>query len=133
MDIFAYATRNKLRFETDKGNLTVEDIWDLPLTAPEGQLSIDVVGKASAKAVKDNDGNEDFVVTERTKDESSLTIRLKILEYIRDHKVDYANRAEKAAMSKAKKQQILEVIKKKKDEDLESKGIDELEKMLDEL
>jgi len=133
MDIFAYASRKKLRFETPKGNLSTEDLWDLPLTAKEGNLSIDVVGKAMTNAVRDNEGNEAFVVVEGSEVDPSLKIRLGILEHIRDHKVNYANRVEKAILTKAKKQRLMELLEKKKGEALEDHSVEEIEKMLEEL
>lgn len=133
MDIFAYASRKKLRFETVKGNISVEDIWDLPLTAEGDDMSIDVVGKAMTNAVKDNEGNEAFVVIKGTEADPSLKVRLGILEHIRDHKLDYAARVEKAALTKARKQRLLELLDKKKDEADGEQSIEEIEKMIEEL
>lgn len=133
MDIFAYATREKLRFETSKGNLTVEDIWDLPLTAKDGNLSIDVVGKAMTNAVRDNEGNGAFVAIKDVEEDLPLKTRLDILKHIRDHKVDYAARAEKAVLTKAKKQRLMEILAKKEDEALEGQSAEEIEKMIAEL
>lgn len=130
MDIFAYAARNKLRFETPRGNLNVEDIWDLPLTAEGNALSIDVVGKAMARAVKESEGDEAFVVTKKTEEDLTVKVRLQILEHIRDWKLDYAAKAEKAAVTKARAARIREIIENKKDEELGEKGIEELEQML---
>lgn len=131
MDIFAYAARNKLRFETPRGNLNVEDLWDLPLTAEGDALSIDVVGKAMTRAVKESEGDEAFVVTKKTEEDLAVKVRLQILEHIRDWKLDYAERAEKAAITKARKSQILELIQKKKDEALSEKSVEELEQMIE--
>jgi len=132
MDIFAYATRTKLRFETDRGNLTVEDLWDLPLTDENGGLSIDSIGRIMTKAVRDNEGNEAFVSTKEKDDEGlPLKVKLQILEHIRDHKVEYAARAEKAVLTKARKQKILEIIEQKKVGALEEKSVEELQELLD--
>jgi hypothetical protein len=37
MNIFEQATRAKIRFSTPVGMLSVEDLWDLPLTSTQGQ------------------------------------------------------------------------------------------------
>ena len=42
-DIFKQATKLKLRFSSVRGDLTVEDLWDLPLTS-KSNLSLDGVG-----------------------------------------------------------------------------------------
>lgn len=33
ISIFEQASRQKLRFETSAGKLSIEDLWDLPLTS----------------------------------------------------------------------------------------------------
>lgn len=38
MNIFEHASKAKLRFQTVKGNLTVEQLWDLPLDKGEVNL-----------------------------------------------------------------------------------------------
>ena len=38
MNIFEQASKDKLRFQTVKGNLTVEQLWDLPLDKGEVNL-----------------------------------------------------------------------------------------------
>ena len=36
IDIFKQAAKAKLRFPSSKGELRVEDLWDLPLTSKTG-------------------------------------------------------------------------------------------------
>lgn len=47
--LFELATRQKLRFASPKGLLTVEDLWDLPMT---GNTSLDSVSKLANRDVK---------------------------------------------------------------------------------
>ena len=42
LNLFERATRKKLRFATVKGNLSVEQLWDLPMT---GDVSLDSVSQ----------------------------------------------------------------------------------------
>jgi hypothetical protein len=133
MDIFAHASREKLRFKTTKGSLSVEDLWDLPLTSSDDNLSIDAIGKGVVNAVKDNEGNESFVIVKGTEENVTLKVSLAILEHIRDHKLDYAARADKAVLTKAKKQRLLEILAKKQDDALEENTAEEIEKMIAEL
>ena len=41
MNIFEQATRQAFRFESPKGFLTVEDLWNLPLTNNTGRANLD--------------------------------------------------------------------------------------------
>ena len=44
-NLFMQATREKFRFESSKGDLSVEQLWDLPLTSRTG-FDLDTVAKA---------------------------------------------------------------------------------------
>jgi len=134
MDYFFFAVRKKVRFETGRGNISVEDVCDLPLTAEDDKLSIDLLGKAVTNAIRDNEGNGDFVAKkEETKEVNILKVKLKILERIRDYKIERASMAEKATLTKAKKQKLVEILEKKRGEDLESHTTEEIEAMIADL
>ena len=49
-NLFLQATREKFRFESSKGDLSVEQLWDLPLTSRTG-FDLDTVAKAVNKFV----------------------------------------------------------------------------------
>ena len=58
-NMFEQATRNKLRFESTKGPLSVEQVWDAPLTSRNG-FSLDDIAK-QAKRELDALSEESFV------------------------------------------------------------------------
>jgi hypothetical protein len=65
MNIFEYATRNRLRFASVRGELTVEQLWnDVPLRSRD-DFNLNVVAKSANKALKDI-SEESFVETART-------------------------------------------------------------------
>jgi len=130
-DLFARATRKKFRYPSTKGQLTTEDLWDLPLIAPEGDVSLDVVAKTINKDVKAVE-EESFVETKEEK-ESTPKDMLEVVKLVIAHKIDMANRAEKAAATKAKKEKLLQVLELKETEEMKEHSSDEIKRMIEEL
>ena len=62
--LFEYATRNKIRFASERGDLNVEQLWDVPLRAKDNFDLGDIARRAS-KTLKDAT-EESFVDTVRT-------------------------------------------------------------------
>jgi hypothetical protein len=46
-----YAVRNKLRFSSSRGELTAEQLWDVPLRSKDG-LDLNAVAQTANKALK---------------------------------------------------------------------------------
>lgn len=53
INIFEQTSRLKLRFDTTKGMLTAEDLWDLPLTSDAGKANLDDVAQSLHRELKD--------------------------------------------------------------------------------
>ena len=125
MSNFEKASRLKLRFATTKGNLSVEDLWDLPLTV------LNELAKTLSRKIK-TDQEEDFL---RKKPKTSIEVQLAfdITKYIIDTKLEENEIRRLAKEKREKKQKILELINKKQDEALGEKSIEELEKELEDL
>ena len=131
MEMFAFATRKKFRFDTCKGQVTVEDLWDLPLTATNGRPNLDDIAKELYKKMKDE--NEiSFVkpTSQVNKEFNIIKAKFDIVKYIIDVKLAEAEAAKKAKEIKARNQRILEIIAQKEDEALASKSKEELLAML---
>ena len=60
--MFEKAARLKLRFDTSKGLVTVEDLFDLPLTVRNGGASLDNIAKGIARLIRETE-TESFVLT----------------------------------------------------------------------
>lgn len=123
--MFEKATRMKLRFTTSRGVLSVEDMWELPLT------SLDSIAIALNKKLKESQ-TESFIKT-RTKDTTELELKFNIVKHIIDVKLQEQEERVAAAERKAKRQKILDLMAKKQDAELESKSYEELAKELEAL
>lgn len=124
-DIFAQATAAKLRFTSAKGQLSVEQLWDLPLTTKAaGSVDLDTLAKAVNREIKAAE-EESFVVSSR-RPKSLDVLRLDILKYIIAEKLA-AQRELRDSVEKAeKKKKLLEALAKKGEDKLNSMSEKEL-------
>ena len=125
--MFETLTRRKIRFATPKGQLSIEDIWDLPLTG--GALSLDDVAKKLSKELRDSE--ESFV--NPTKKDKVSELKLNAVVYIINVKIDEREAAKEAVKKRARKAQILEILESKELEKLNDRSAKELRKELKEL
>ena len=128
--MFEKATRLKLRFNTPVGNVSIEDLWDMPLTAPNG-VDLDNMAKGLSKAVAESK-DESFVV-KKSATNTVLGLKFDIVKYVIKVKLEEIEASEKRAETKAKKEKILEIIADKEDTSLRNKSAASLKKMLEDL
>jgi hypothetical protein len=127
--MFEKASRMKLRFDTPRGRLTVEDLWDLPLIGNEACL--DNIAKVLYRELKD-ETQESFVIkAERSNEE--LTTKFEIVKHVIDVRLQEEEAAKNAAQARRKKQQILAIIAEKETETLKDSSIDDLRALLESL
>jgi len=120
--MFLEATRLKLRWNSTRGLVTIEDLWDLSLP------NLNQIAKALNKELKSQE-EEDFL--NEVSEEDAITklkfdIVIKVLE-IRKAEVKAMRDAGEA---KAHNQKILGLIAEKQDQDLRGKTVDELKALL---
>lgn len=122
MSIFERATRNKIRFVSNKGLLSTEDLFDLSLT------SLDNIAKSVNKQIKAE--SEESFIEQKSRASSELELQLDILKFIIADKLATQEANRKRAETNAKKSQIEDIILRKKSKELEDLPVEELEKML---
>lgn len=130
MEIFKKASKKKLRFNTNRGVLSVEQLWDLPKDEIR-QLVIksrEAVKKSSGEV---NDSELSFLDTPVKAKATDDELRFEILKDIYITKKSAEEKAQKKAEARANNKKILELIARKQDEALEKKSIKDLEKMLE--
>lgn len=127
-ELFMTATRSKFRFPSSAGSLTVEDLWDLPLTGRSANL--DDIARGLHRQLKEADGDVSFVKP-AVKTTAELQAKFDIVKYVIDAKMTERDARVAAEEKAAVKQRILGIIAKKKDEALEGKSVEELQTLLE--
>jgi len=120
---FEKASQAKLRFNSNYGILTTEDLWDLSLDG------LDSLAKSVNKDYKASQ-EESFIKT-KTPGSTTLELKLEILKRVIEVKLEEKEAKKSAAEKRAKKQRLLEVLAKKQDASLESKSEEEILAELD--
>lgn len=120
--LFELAVRKKYRFPF-RGQISVEDLWDLSIT------NLDAVFKTLNKEKKQSE--EESLLSVKSEADKEVENKIEIVKYI--VAVKQAEAAERiSAKEKAqRKQKIAAIIERKQDEELESKSIEELMKIIE--
>jgi len=131
MNMFEIATRQKFQFTSAIGRLTVTELWDLPLTSLKG-ANLNDVAKAVSRDLKAQD-EDNFVSTSVNTSKTKNEQKLELVKYIIAVKQqENAQRIESAEKAK-RKEQLLTLLAKKKDEILENKTLEEIQAEFDAL
>ncbi len=120
--MYKQISKEKVRFQALKGELTVEQLWDLNL------VELDNLAVSLEKDYKESKGKS-FLEKKTTKDKG-IKLQFDVVLDILNTKVEENEIAQNAEETKAHNQKILGLIKQKQDSKLECKSIKELEKML---
>lgn len=129
-DLFEKASKQKLRFNTARGSITTEDVWDLPLRS-EKNFSLDILAISVNKALKES--SEESFVEAKTTVNAELQLKLDIIKHIIKVKLaDQATRFDRIH-KKRQKDQILALIADKENDELRGKSKEDLLKMVADL
>lgn len=129
--MFEKATRQKYRFDSLKGQLTVEQLWDLPLQAKNG-FDLDTVAKVVNQELK-GVTEDSFIETRSNPRKGELEDKLEVVKHIigvkqaeNAAKLDEANR-------KAERERLQQILATKQAQQLEGLSVEEIQKRLDAL
>lgn len=128
--MFEQASRLKVRFESPKGLLAVEDLWDLPLTSVRG-ANLNDIAKGLNRELKNAD-DEDFV-NRAAKTDTVLKLKFDIVKHVIDVRLAENLAARTEAERVERKARVLEIIAEKQDAALKDKSIEELTAMVNSL
>ena len=127
-NLFLQATREKFRFESNKGDLSVEQLWDLPLTSRTG-FDLDTVAKTVNANLKSSN-EESFVNVNNNPAVSRLQAQLEVVKAIIEVKLAQAEATKKRAEKAAERQRLMEVLHSKMDQELQGLSVEEIERRL---
>jgi hypothetical protein len=122
MENYKNASKQKLRFQTNKGLLSTEQLWDLSLN------DLDALAVSLEEEHKQS-GKKTFLATKSAKDKTAK-LRFDVVLDVLNTKSEEAQAAASAKEIKEHNNKILTLIAEKKDESLKGKTVKQLEALL---
>lgn len=122
--MFEKATRQKIRYATARGELSVEDLWDLPMTGRG--VSLDSIARSLHRDIQDSEVS--FVTPSNLNTVAML--KLDLVKHIIGVRMEEIAHKEKMAADAAHRERVQQVIRQKKESALMDMSIEELEKLL---
>lgn len=123
--MYKEASKMKLRFATVKGNLSVEDLWDLSLT------TLDKLAVAIDEQISKNPKKS--FISESTPEDKVSKLKLDILKDIINTKLEEKAKKDSEKQKISERNKLLEILAKKEEASLENLSIEELKKKIAEL
>lgn len=131
MSIYKFAAQKRLRFPSMRGELTVEQLFSLPLKTDSGDsFDLDTVARTINDQLKAQ-STESFVEVSRTSPlVKKLETALEIVKDVIKTKQEEAEAAKTRATNEARRQKILGILAQKDDAALVAASREDLEKEL---
>ena len=123
--MFELLTRNKVRFATAKGMISIEDVWDLPLTSGIG-VSLDGI----AKELHETLGESNFTLAKTTKKDEETELKFEAVKYIYAVKTEEAAAKRRATLKQGEKGKLVDALASKEAEELAGKSVKSLKKAI---
>jgi len=132
MKMFEQATRMKYRFPSSRGELSVEQLWDVPLRSKD-DFNLDKVARGINRELEAAT-EESFVDTVKSNPaKEALETKLGIVKHVIAVKIDEEEQAKKNAENKLEREKLLKILAEKKDGKLSELSEKELQKRIDAL
>jgi hypothetical protein len=128
---FEYAARYKLRFATMRGDITVEQLWDVPLRSRD-DFNLNMVAKTISRALKDAT-EESFVEVRRTMFLTALETNLEIVKHIIEVKLKEEELVKKRADNRIEREKLLAILAEKQTGKLSALTEEEIKKRIESL
>jgi hypothetical protein len=126
--LFINATRKKYRYASNRGDLTIEQLWDLPLSSGNG-FSLDSVARAVNSELK-AESEDSFVATKPNPKKAELENKLDVVKAIIEIKIAEDKARTERAEKRRQRDLLLDAIAAKETEGLTQGSLDELKQRL---
>ncbi|APC44506.1 hypothetical protein [Pseudoalteromonas phage PH357] len=122
-NIFEQITRKGLTFSTVKGNISVQELWQLPLKGRNG-FDLDTVSRDLLSKVKAS--SEESLVETVNNVDSDDELRLEVLKVVVNTLKAEQEARVNAEQARSHNEKIDQLIARKQEQELEGKSVEEL-------
>ena len=126
-NIFEKASRAKLRFPTPRGNLSVEQLWDLPLD--KGEVNLYNLAQELLTQVDDKPAEKLSFFSKAVTVDETAELRFEVIKHIVTARVAEAEVNQNEAIKRSQKEELDALIAAKKAEAKQNLSLEELEAM----
>ena len=135
MSVFETATRKKYRFQSVKGDITTEQLWDVPLSSNDS-FDLENIGQTILAGLSLGTTNSLVKINPDPKKAAKLAElegKLEVVKHVIAVKVAELEAAKKKAADRAERNKLLDALARKEDAELEGMSQDQIRKRLAEL
>lgn len=131
MELFQQALVQKLRFESVRGPLTTEDLFELPLQSKSG-FDLDNVAKAVNHKLKSM-AEESFVAAESTPGKAQAELKLDVVKAVIAYRIAENRKRLESMQRNAERNKLLSALERSQEEELSRLTPAEIQARLDAL
>lgn len=129
-NIFEAASRKAFRFDTVRGLVTTEQLWDISLTSRNG-FDLDTIGRDVIRQLREV--SEESLVAKANPLKPVLELKLAVIKHIIETKQAEAEKARLKAARAVEREKLLGAMEKKQDASIENMSEDAIKARLKEL
>ena len=119
---FELAVKLKVRFATSRGDASLEQLYDMPLTSRSG-FDLDTTARSVYQELKSID-EVSFVSSVPNKAKDLLQLKLDLVTHVIASKLEDNAKVIKAAKNKEERQKLLGILNQKQEEELSTLSVD---------
>lgn len=129
INIFEEASRRKLRFTSVKGDLMVEQLWDLPLQS-KTSFDLDTIAKTVNNELKSLTTDSFIPSTRSNPRKAEVELALDIVVHIIHKRVDENAAKTLEAEKAARKTKLMDALERKQDAELQGMSTEQIREEL---